>query len=104
MARPVRRLYASATAVLALGLAWAGIAGAGGPDGAAGSDDPRVAQVAKREAQIEAKAARARMIVERRWDVYRAELRRRNRAAARAAATPVVRYITLPPITTSRSS
>jgi len=104
MARPVRRLYASAAAVLALGLAWAGIAGAGGPDGAPGSDDPRVAQLAEREAKIEAKAARALMIVERRWDVYRVELRRRNLAAARAATTPVVRYVTLPPITTSRSS
>src|SRR3990172_2279777 len=99
MARPVRRLYASAAAVLALGLAWAGIAGAGGPDGA-----PRVAQLAEREAKIEAKAARALMIVERRWDVYRVELRRRNLAATRAATTPVVRYVTLPPVTTSRSS
>jgi hypothetical protein len=104
MARPVSRLYASAGALLALGLAWAGIAGYGSSGASDAGNDPRLAALTAREKQIEAKATRARAIVEHRWDVYRAELRRRKQAAAQAAATPAVRYVTLPPVTVSRSS
>jgi hypothetical protein len=104
MARPVSRVYASAGALLALGLAWAGIAAGGRPGAAPVADDPRLVALAARQQRIEARAARARVIVERRWDAYRAELRRRKRAEAQAAAAPAVRYVTLPPITVSRSS
>jgi hypothetical protein len=104
MSRPVSRIYATCGACLALGLAWAGIASQG-MGNSAPAPDPQIEALAVREAKIEAKAKRAKAIVDRRWAVYRAELKRRKVAAARvAAAPPVVRYVTLPPITVSRSS
>jgi hypothetical protein len=103
MARPVHRVYATCGTLLALGAAMAGIAGQ--TSGAVTSaDDPRLAVLAKREAFIEKKAKRAAAIVERRWDVYRAGLKRNKMQAAQAQATPAVRYVTLPPVTVSRSS
>ena len=104
MARPVRRIYAAGAALLSLGVAWAGIAGQGTNTAGGGGTDPRLTALAAREAQVQRSAAHARTVVDRRWAVYRKELRRRKQLAAAPAAAPVVRYVSLPPVTVSRSS
>lgn len=104
MARPIHRIYATCGTLLALAGAMAGIASQGSGAGGGVKDDPRLATLAKREAALEKKAKRASAIVDRRWAIYRAELKKRKARAAQVQAAPVVRYVTLPPITVSRSS
>jgi hypothetical protein len=82
----------------------AGIASQGSGAAASVNDDPRLAALAKREVALEKEAKRASAVVDRRWAIYRAELKKRKLKAAQAQATPVVRYVTLPPVTVSRSS
>lgn len=104
MARPIHRIYATCGTVLALGAAMAGIASQGSGAGESAKEDSRLAALAKREAALEKKAKRASAIVDRRWAIYRSELKRRKAPATQAQAAPVVRYVTLPPVAVSRSS
>jgi hypothetical protein len=99
MTSHVARLYATAAALVAFFLAWAGIAArpwAGQPP------DPRVAAVNRREQRLQRDALLVRQVVDRRWASYRAALAESRKAAS--APAPSVRIVTLPPVTTSRSS
>ena len=99
MTSHVARLYATAGALAALFLAWAGIAARPWVEP---PRDPRVAALDQREQRLQRDAVLVRQVVDRRWAAYRAALAR-SRAAA-AAPAPSVRVVTLPPLATSRSS
>ncbi|HET9322390.1 MAG TPA: hypothetical protein VFO03_00810 [Gaiellaceae bacterium] len=101
MTNHVARLYATAAALVALFLAWAGIAAR--PWGAQ-PPDPRVAALNRREQRLQSDAWLVRQVVHRRWATYRAALAESRRAAAAPPPAPSVRIVTLPPVTTSRSS
>lgn len=104
MARPIHRIYATCATLLALGGAMAGIAGQGSGADTSAKEDPRLAALVKREVALEKKAKRASAIVDQRWAIYRSELKKRRARTAQAQAAPVVRYVTLPPLSVSRSS
>jgi hypothetical protein len=124
------RLYALALALVAFFLAWAVVAARPWARAAA---DPRLQQLAVREARLRHEAKLVNRVVAARWTAYRAALRVRESqiavakariAAARAAAmrqaaaatlaaqsapaaaaaAPAVRVVTLPPLTVTRTS
>jgi hypothetical protein len=114
MTSHVARLYALAVSLLVLFLFWAMIAARPWGPAAAGRD-PRLAALDARERRLRAEAIRVQRIVAHRFAVYREQLRRRQAAiarvkrqnalaATRAAATPRVRIVSLPPLTITRSS
>ena len=121
------RVYAAASALLVLFLAWAVIAAHPWSQAGAASRDPRVVALRAREARIRHEELAVRRAVTHRWAVYRVRLAHRRRqialverrhqqqlaadrrAAAAAAATryssgPSVRMVTLPALTITRSS
>ncbi|HSC73115.1 MAG TPA: hypothetical protein VLB89_03035 [Gaiellaceae bacterium] len=106
MTSHVGRLYALALALLVFFLAWSVFAAR--PWVAAAKADPRVAALAAREQRIRHESLVVHRIVQKRWAVYRAELKKRHAqiAARRAqpAAAPSVRFVTLPPLTVTRTS
>ena len=106
----VVRLYALAGSLLALFLAWAAIA-AHPWQSASAARDPRLAALAAYEQRVRRDTVLTRRVVAQRWADYRAQLARRQKqlaaqraAQAAAAAAPSVRIVTLPPLTTTRSS
>jgi hypothetical protein len=111
MTNHVVRLYALAAALLVFFVAWAAIAA--NPwkaSAAAGSQDPRFAAVRARELRLQREAVLVKQIVDGRWAVYRTKLARRHKLlaaskrAAVAAQAPSVKIVTLPPVTTTRTS
>lgn len=114
MTNHVVRLYALAATLAVFFVAWAAIA-AHPWQAEASADDPRLVQLAAREKQLRQEAAVVQRIVKRRWAVYDAGLKERQRqnaglrrqaelAAAQPPATPAVRIVTLPPVTSTRTS
>lgn len=93
------RLYALALALVVFFLAWAVVAAR--PWTTAATPDPRLRELAAREAQLRVEAARVRTIVAARWSAYRKALRQRQAAPA---ATPAVQVVTLPPHVITRTS
>jgi hypothetical protein len=95
------RTYVVAGSLLAFFVLWAGIAAR---PWASATTDPRLAALDRREVRVRREAAAAQALVARRWAAYRAELAARTSAAAAAPAAPRVRVVTLPPITSTRTS
>ena len=96
------RLYASAGALAAFFVAWAGIAAR---PWAEQPLDPRTAALEQREQRLQRDATLVPQVVDRRWAAYRAALAQSRTQAGRAdAPAPSVRVVTLPPVTTTRSS
>jgi hypothetical protein len=102
MTNHVARLYATAAALAAFFLAWAGISARPWADTA---PDPRLAALHQRELRLHGDARLVRQVVDRRWAAYRAALAESRRIAATPPpALPSVRVVTLPPVATTRSS
>lgn len=99
MTSQVVRLYAAAGALAAFFLAWAGISAR---PWVAPPPDPRLAALEARELRLERDAALVRQVVDRRFAAYRATLA--GSRASGTAAGPSVRIVSLPPVTTTRSS
>jgi hypothetical protein len=110
------RLYASAIAILVLFLTWAVVAARPWPAESA-TQDPRLAALERREAELRKQSVKVKRAVERRFAVYQVRLRKRqaqiaairgaNAAAAApapAASAPSVSVVSLPPVTSTRSS
>lgn len=102
------RTYAVALALVVFFLAWATIAAH--PWGAP-RPDPRLVALQAREQRLRADAKLVTRIVEQRNAAYRVALRARRAAIADvrsqalvAAQAPTVRVVTLPPLTTTRTS
>jgi hypothetical protein len=101
MTNHVARLYATAAALVAFFLAWAGIAAR---PWAAQPPDPRVAALNRREQRLQRDARLVQQIVDRRWATYRAELAAARKAASTPPRAPTVRVVTLPPVARTTSS
>jgi hypothetical protein len=95
------RVYVVAGSLLAFFVLWAGIA-ARPWSSATSTSDPRVAALDRREARVRLEAAAAQTAAAQRWATYRAKVA--ARAAATAAAPPPVRIVTVPAITSTRTS
>ena len=102
------RLYAVALALVVFFLTWAVVAA---HPWATTKPDPRIAALAAREQQVRRESVAVQRIVQRRWAVYRAQLKSRqaqiasvHHAQTAAAAAPSVRVVTLPPLTVTRTS
>jgi hypothetical protein len=104
MTSHVGRLYALAAALLVFFLAWTVFAARPWVAKA----DPRLVALAAREQRIRHESLVVHRIVQKRWAVYRADMKkRRAQIAARQAqpaAAPSVRFVTLPPLTVTRTS
>ncbi|HSC92864.1 MAG TPA: hypothetical protein VLB86_14525 [Gaiellaceae bacterium] len=71
--------------------------------------DPRVEQLAAREARLERESLRVQRLVEQRWADYRSALAAReqqlaSQPAPSVAPAPQARIVTLPPLVVTRSS
>jgi hypothetical protein len=103
------RLYALAVTLVVFFLTWAVVAAR--PFGAAARPDARVAALAAREQQLRRESIVVRRLVQRRWAVYRVQLKHRqaqistaHRTQLAAASAPSVRVVSLPPLTITRTS
>jgi hypothetical protein len=108
----VVRLYAVALSLAVLFLTWAAVA-ARPWEPVVDAQDPRLAALERREEALRRRGARVERAVERRFARYERRLRAREqriasvRAAgpvAPAASAPAVGLVSLPPVTSSRSS
>ena len=121
MTNHVARLYALAGAILVFLVTWAAAAAhPWQPAQHAKAADPRVAALVLRENRLRAESVRVQQIVDRRWAHYRHALANRKKeiaaakkqqqaslAAAASSSTsgaPSVRVVTLPPLTTTKTS
>ncbi|HEY5660051.1 MAG TPA: hypothetical protein VIR59_04625 [Gaiellaceae bacterium] len=110
MTSHVGRLYTLAAALLVFFLAWSVFAAR--PWVSSAKADPRLAALTAREHRIRHESLVVHRIVQKRWAVYRAELKkRRAQIAARqsqpapaVSSSPSVRVVTLPPLTITRTS
>ena len=106
----VGRLYALALALLVFFIAWSVFAAR--PWATSAKTDSRVAVLAAREQRIRHESLVVQRIVQKRWVVYRAELKKRKaliaarqaQLAAAPVAAPSVRVVNLPPLTVTRTS
>lgn len=101
MTNHVVRLYAATAVLAAFFLAWAGITAR---PWVAHPQDPRVAAVARLEQRLQRDAALVQQVVEARTAAYRAALARARASTAAPPPAPPVRVVTLPPVTTTRTS
>jgi hypothetical protein len=104
MTSHVGRLYALAVALLVFFIAWSVFAARPW----VARTDPRVAALAAREQRIRHESLVVRRIVQKRWAVYRVELKKRKALIAaqqaQPAPAPSVRVVSLPPLTVTRTS
>ena len=110
MTSHVGRLYSIALALFVFFLTWVMI-GARPWAASSSQGDPRLAAIEKREQRVRRQSVAVQRLVQRRWATYRAQLRRRqsqiaaaNQAQAAAAQAPQVRVVSLPPVTSTRTS
>ena len=113
MNKHMMRTYAIVGAMLVLFLAWAVIAA---HPWVSAAKDPRLAALQARETGLHRQAAQVNRIVQRRWSVYRVQLKQRQaqiaaanrrRSAQVAAATysaSSFRVVHLAPVTITRTS
>jgi len=103
MTSHVGRLYAATVAIVVFLLMWLAIAAR---PWLPQSTDPRVVALAAREQQLRVESAVVQRVVSDRWATDPRELARRQalNAAATAAPAPQVRIVSLPPVTTTKSS
>jgi hypothetical protein len=113
MTSHVGRLYALALALVLFFLTWTTVAARPWAHSARHAADPRVAALVAREQRLRHESLLVQRIVQKRWAVYRVELRNRKaqiaaaqqaQLAAAPAAAPSVRVVTLPPLTITRTS
>ena len=121
MTNHVARLYAVAGAILVFLVAWAGAAAHPWQQTHhAQATDPRVAALQLREKRLRNESVRVQRIVDRRWARYRHALAQRKKeiaaakkqqqawaaaaASSSASAAPSVHVVTLPPLTTTKTS
>ncbi|HYY77260.1 MAG TPA: hypothetical protein VE644_13185 [Gaiellaceae bacterium] len=108
----VARLYAAALALVAFFLTWAAIAAR--PWAPEATESPQLAALERREQRLRRESALVQRKVERRFAVYHTRLAEREReiAAAQTApapsapapAAPSVGVVSVPPVTSTRSS
>jgi hypothetical protein len=103
MTSHVGRLYAAAVAIVVFFFAWLAVAT---KPWLPPPSNPRLAALTAREERLRAESIAAQRIVDERWAAYRLELARLRTQNARvpAVSPPAVRIVTLPPVTTTRSS
>jgi hypothetical protein len=103
MTSHVGRLYVASVAILTFFLIWLAIAA---KPWLPQSTDGRAAALAARAHELRIERAAVQRVVNQRWAAYRRELARRNalNAAAVSVPAPQVRVVTLPPITTTKTS
>lgn len=112
MTNHVGRLYSIALALFVFFLAWTAIGARPWATTTETRKDPRLAALAAREQRLRRESVAVQRLVRHRWAVYRDQLGRRQsqiaaarHAQARAvAAAPSVRVVSLPPLTTTRTS
>ena len=105
------RVYALALSLFAFFLIWAVLA-ARLPRASSTASDARLQALALREQRLKRESVVVQKVVARRWAAYRVALaKRRTQIAtakqaqlAAAAAPPPVRVVSLPPVTTTRTS
>jgi hypothetical protein len=110
MTSQVGRLYSVALALFVFFMTWVVIGAR--PWVATGSEtDPRVVALEKREQRARRQSVAVQRLVKRRWATYQAQLKQRrsqiqaaNQAQAAAAQAPQVRVVSLPPVTSTRTS
>lgn len=110
MTSHVGRLYSIALALFVFFLTWVAIGAR--PWVASGSkSDPRLVALEQREQRVRRQSVAVQRLVKRRWATYQAQLRQRrsqiaaaNQAQAAAAQAPQVRVVSLPPVTSTRTS
>jgi hypothetical protein len=102
------RLYALAVALVVFFLTWTVIAAR---PWVSAKLDPRLATLADRERQLSRQSLLVQRTVQRRWALYRVQLRQRHaqiaaahQAQLAAAPAPSVRVVSLPPLTVTRTS
>jgi hypothetical protein len=78
--RHVRRLYALSLGILVLFLAWAVVVAQPWSAPAAPAQDPRIVALQRRELRLRREAVAVQRAVAHRWQVYRVQLHRRQRA------------------------
>ena len=107
----VARLYAATLAVVAFFLTWAVVAAR--PWAAEATvQDPKVAALERREQHLRRESVRVQRRVERRFTAYRASLAERQRELAAVQAAPASSapapaapsVVSIPPVTSTRSS
>jgi hypothetical protein len=89
MTNHVARLYIAAASLLGFFLAWAGIAAHPWSSSSAAARDPAAAEVARYEQRLRADAELVRQL---------------TTGRASQAVVPPVRIVTVPPVTTTRTS
>jgi hypothetical protein len=113
MTSHVGRLYALALALLVFFLTWTTVAARPWVHSSKRVADPRLTALAAREQHLRHESLVVRRIAQKRWAVYRVELRKRKAQIAAAqqaqlaavpAAAPSVRVVSLPPLTVTRTS
>ena len=97
MTSHVGRLYALALALVVFFLAWAVVSA---HPWRTAAPDPRLQQLAVREAQLKREAVLVRQIV----DLRSRTAQESKRQLASAPAAPAVRVVNLPPLTVTRTS
>jgi hypothetical protein len=102
MTSHVGRLYAASVSIVVFFGTWLAIAA---HPWAPQARDPRLAALAAREQRLRVESAVVQTIVQDRWATYRGDLARlRSQAGIQATVAPSVRVVTLPPLTTTRTS
>jgi hypothetical protein len=102
MTSHVGRLYAASVSIVVFFGTWLAIAA---HPWAPQASDPRLAALAAREQRLRVESAVVQTIVQDRWATYRGDLARlRSLAGTQATVAPPVRVVTLPPLTTTRTS
>jgi hypothetical protein len=100
----VVRLYAAALALVVFFLTWAVVAARPWAEESTAQKDPRLAALERREQRLRREAIRVNRLVERRFENYRAQLAARQTRPAAAVSAPSVGAVSLPPVTSTRSS
>ena len=102
MTSHVGRLYAASVSIVVFFGTWLAIAA---HPWAPQASDPRLAALAAREQRLRVESAVVQTLVQDRWATYRNDLARlRSQASTQRTAAPPVRVVTLPPLTTTRTS
>jgi hypothetical protein len=100
MTSALGRLYVVAGSLLVFFVLWAGIAA---HPWASTAPDPRLAALDRREARIRRESAAAQALVAQRWATYRSQVASQAAAVA-ATPPPAVRIVTVPAVTSTRTS
>jgi hypothetical protein len=111
MTSHVGRLYSIAAGLFVFFLAWVAI-GAKPWAATQSAQDPRLVALTQREQKLRRESVAVQRLVKHRYAVYRVQLRKRQSQIAAAkqaqaqaiAAAPSVRVVSLPPLTTTRTS